>query len=80
MTDEKKSFDFFCVDTASSMDDGCPTPSTTTSEDIPIRRKKEANLGKTDRKHEKPKGTKPSHDNHARHIDHYPVLYEIGIF
>ncbi|KAL7786601.1 hypothetical protein V8C43DRAFT_317341 [Trichoderma afarasin] len=49
------------------------------SEDIPIRREKESNLWKYDRTHEKPKETKPSYDNHARHIEHPPIPNEVCI-
>ncbi|KAL6693851.1 hypothetical protein J3F84DRAFT_380088 [Trichoderma pleuroticola] len=79
MTDEKKIFDFSFVDTASSTDDGCPTPSTTMFEDIPIRRKSEEDVGNSDSIHDRTKEATPSHDNHAHHIEHHPVPYQACI-
>ncbi|KAL6788712.1 hypothetical protein J3E68DRAFT_127160 [Trichoderma sp. SZMC 28012] len=76
MTDEKKSFDFVCVDAASSTD-GCPTPSTAMSEDMPIREKMEQTLKNdgdlSDSKPDEIGEVTPSRDNYNHHIEHHPI-------
>ncbi|KAM6479427.1 hypothetical protein HDV62DRAFT_368617 [Trichoderma sp. SZMC 28011] len=76
MTDETKNSDLVCVDGASSTQ-GCPTPSTTMSECIPIREEEEETLKiKDDLSDSKPNRIDeitPSLDNHVHHIEHLPI-------
>ncbi|KAL7907696.1 hypothetical protein GGI35DRAFT_454598 [Trichoderma velutinum] len=75
MTDEKNNSDFVCMDAASSTG-GCLTPSTTMSEDMPIREAGETlqnDDNSSDCKPNKTKESKSSHDNHAHHMEHNPI-------
>lgn len=82
MADEDNNCDFVCVDTATSSTDVCITPSTTMSEEIPIREKRDESLKTKDDSpgsdHDEAKEIKLS-DNHAHHIEHHPIPFEIYI-
>ncbi|KAL6799396.1 hypothetical protein GGI42DRAFT_361313 [Trichoderma sp. SZMC 28013] len=62
---------------AASSTEGCPTPSTTMSEDMPIREEWGETLNdddhSSDNKYNKTKKSKPSHDNHVHHMEHPPI-------
>ncbi|KAL7786602.1 hypothetical protein V8C43DRAFT_290179 [Trichoderma afarasin] len=66
----------FFLDTGSSTE-GCPTPSATMSEDMPIREEgeetREDDDDSSNSKPDKIDEVTPSLDNHVHHIEHHPI-------